>query len=108
MAIIHHPSLAQYSLFYLTPLSFRLIKTDKNLLITFVDNEKGFITATLKGNFSWNILSTVCCKIDSKHEVLFDIEQKSQQKNLASSSHRKMNFFSPRLRVPGLGVMRHS
>ena len=54
MAIIHHPSLARYSLF-----NPSLFQFDKKLLITFVDNEKGFIVAT-GGNFSWNILSTVC------------------------------------------------
>ena len=41
MAIIHHPSLARYSLFNPTLFPF-----DKKLLITFVDNEKGFVTAT--------------------------------------------------------------
>ena len=44
MAIIHHPSLARYSLF-----NPSLFPFDKKLLITFVDNEKGFTTLLAEG-----------------------------------------------------------
>ena len=106
MAIIHHPSLARYSLF-----NPSLVPFDKNLPITFVDNEKGVNHYTATGGklqLEYSSDGLLEWKIDSKHEFYLILSKNRNKKNLALSSHRKMNFFSPRLRVPGLGVMRHS
>ena len=74
MAIIHHPSLARYSLFNPTLFPF-----DKKLLITFVDNEKGFVTAT-EGKLQLKYSIDGLLEDWFKARFLFDIEQKSQQK----------------------------
>ena len=98
MAIIHHPSLARYSLF-----NPSLVPFDKNLPITFVDNEKGVNHYTATGGklqLEYSSDGLLEWKIDSKHEFYLILSKNRNKKpriELASQDE----FLFPEAPCPG-------